>query len=395
MRASGPQLGWRLLRGRKLTQWVAWLAALGVAVGTAAMLVVLAGFNGLEGMVREAYQGMHAPYTLSPRSGQHAPIDVEALRSLPQVAGVATAVSQKALVRTDERELLVELWGVDSAFAAWSAWSAKMVRGDGDTVEQLDGLYVGTGVAEQLLVSFDLGPDPVELLWPQQGLDDVQRQLSSVRGTFAVHPQIDYSFGLMPADDLRALRPLADSGSWSYVLVWPRPDDAGEDLRNALEQAAPGWLAERPEEREKAMFQVLRSEGLATAAILGFIVLLASLGLYAASSLIILEKQGQRAMLAALGMPADRIRRAFTWSGIWLSLLGAAGGLLLGGTVVGAQAQWGLIKLGEGYVVEAYPVRWALEQSLAVLGLVVALGALLSWLAARQASSDTKLLRSA
>jgi ABC-type lipoprotein release transport system permease subunit len=35
-------LGWRLLRGRKLTQWVARLAALGVAVGTAAMLVVLA-----------------------------------------------------------------------------------------------------------------------------------------------------------------------------------------------------------------------------------------------------------------------------------------------------------------------------------------------------------------
>ena len=66
MRASGPQLGWRLLRGRKLTQWVARLAALGVAVGTAAMLVVLAGFNGLESMVRAAYEGMHAPYTLSP-----------------------------------------------------------------------------------------------------------------------------------------------------------------------------------------------------------------------------------------------------------------------------------------------------------------------------------------
>jgi hypothetical protein len=62
---------------------------------------------------------------------------------------------------------------------------------------------------------------------------------------------------------------------------------------------------------------------------------------------------------------------------------------------VGAQAQWGLLKLGEGYVVDAYPVRWALGQSVAVLGLVVALGALLSWLAARQASSDTKLLRSA
>lgn len=395
MRAGGPQLGWRLLRGRKLTQWVAWLAALGVAVGTAAMLVVLAGFNGLEGMVRAAYDGIHAPYTLSPTKGQHAQISTEALHNLPEVEGVAHVLSQKALVRTDERELLVELWGVDSAFTALSPWAATLVRGDGDSLSSLDGLYVGTGVAEQLLVSFDLGPDPVELLWPQQGLEDVQRQLGSVRGTFSVHPQVDYAYGLMPVAELRALHPLADSGALSYVLVWPKASARHLDLREVLQQAAPGWTAERPEEREKAMFQVLRSEGLATAAILGFIVLLASLGLYAASSLIILEKQGQRAMLAALGMPAERIRAAFMWSGIWLSLLGAAAGQLLGGAVVAVQARWGLLKLGEGYVVDAYPVHWDWAEALGVWGLVAGLGALLSWLASRQAGSDTKLLRSA
>ncbi|MGA1364688.1 MAG: ABC transporter permease, partial [Schleiferiaceae bacterium] len=167
MRASGPQLGWRLLRGRKLTQWVARLAALGVAVGTAAMLVVLAGFNGLESMVRAAYEGMHAPYTLSPTEGQHAPIDITALRALPEIKGLSAVVSQKALVRSAEREVLVEVWGVDSAFAQLSPWADQLVRGDGDTLKQLDGLYLGTGAADQLLVSFDLGPDPVELLWPQ------------------------------------------------------------------------------------------------------------------------------------------------------------------------------------------------------------------------------------
>ena len=120
MRASGPELGWRLLRGRKLTQWVARLAALGVAVGTAAMLVVLAGFNGLETMVRSAYDGIHAPYTLSPAQGQHALIDLDSLRAMPEVAGLSAVVSQKALVRSDKREVLVELWGVDSAFATLS-----------------------------------------------------------------------------------------------------------------------------------------------------------------------------------------------------------------------------------------------------------------------------------
>ncbi len=394
MRASGPQLGWRLLRGRKLTQWVARLAALGVAVGTAAMLVVLAGFNGLESMVRAAYEGMHAPYTLSPTEGIHREVDLEALRALPEVAGLCTVVSQKALVRSEEREVLVELWGVDSNFAALSPWAAQLVRGDGDTIAELDGLYLGTGTSGQLMVDFSRGPDPVELLWPQAGLEDFQRSFALVRGTFSIHPQIDYAFGIMPMAELRALRPLADSGQVSHVLVWPS-DGASGDLRAILATAAPGWTPERPEEREEAMFRVLRSEGLATTAILGFIVLLASLGLYAAASLIILEKQGQRAMLAALGMPADRIRAAFTWSGIWLTLIGAILGFTLGAAVVAAQAQWGLLKLGEGYVVDAYPVQWSVVQSLAVFALVVVIGGLLSWLAGRQAGSDTKLLRSA
>jgi lipoprotein-releasing system permease protein len=100
-------------------------------------------------------------------------------------------------------------------------------------------------------------------------------------------------------------------------------------------------------------------------------------------------------MLAALGMPADRIRAAFTWSGIWLTLIGAILGFTLGAAVVAAQAQWGLLKLGEGYVVDAYPVQWSVVQSIAVLALVVVIGGLLSWLAGRQAGSDTKLLRSA
>jgi len=394
VRASGPQLGWRLLRGRKLTQWVARLAALGVAVGTAAMLVVLAGFNGLESMVRAAYEGMHAPYTLSPTEGIHREVDLEALRALPEVAGLSTVVSQKALVRSEEREVLVELWGVDSNFAALSPWAAQLVRGDGDTIAELDGLYLGTGASGQLMVDFSRGPDPVELLWPQAGLEDFQRSFALVRGTFSIHPQIDYAFGIMPMAELRALRPLADSGQVSHVLVWPS-DGASGDLRAILATAAPGWTPERPEEREEAMFRVLRSEGLATTAILGFIVLLASLGLYAAASLIILEKQGQRAMLAALGMPADRIRAAFTWSGIWLTLIGAILGFTLGAAVVAAQAQWGPLKLGEGYVVDAYPVQWSVVQSLAVLALVVVIGGLLSWLAGRQAGSDTKLLRSA
>ncbi len=57
------------MRGRTLSTYVTWAAAAGVAVGTAAMIVVLSAFNGLEALVMETYASVHPDVTITSTEG--------------------------------------------------------------------------------------------------------------------------------------------------------------------------------------------------------------------------------------------------------------------------------------------------------------------------------------
>lgn len=58
------RLGGRFLKGRTLSHFVTRAAAAGVAVGTAAMVLVLSAFNGLEELVLATYKNVHPEVSL-------------------------------------------------------------------------------------------------------------------------------------------------------------------------------------------------------------------------------------------------------------------------------------------------------------------------------------------
>ena len=60
MNSSHPaKLGWRYLLGRRLSNGVTRAAAAGICVGTAAMIIVLSAFNGLESLVKSSFEEIH------------------------------------------------------------------------------------------------------------------------------------------------------------------------------------------------------------------------------------------------------------------------------------------------------------------------------------------------
>ncbi|MEY2999544.1 MAG: hypothetical protein RLZZ02_1353, partial [Bacteroidota bacterium] len=152
-------------------------------------------------------------------------------------------------------------------------------------------------------------------------------------------------------------------------------------------------LGQTPEDREAALFRVMRSEGMITTAILAFIVLLASLGLYSATVLLGMEKVQQRAILRAMGMSEAQVRRSFWWSAMWVSAIGGLVGWGLGGLLVWGQSTFGWVKLGTGYVVESYPMAFHAGQSLVVFAFVLFVGALLGWGATARLQSPLSGLR--
>ena len=63
MNSSHPaKLGWRYLLWRRLSNGVTRAASAGICVGTAAMIIVLSAFNGLESLVKSSFEEILRTY---------------------------------------------------------------------------------------------------------------------------------------------------------------------------------------------------------------------------------------------------------------------------------------------------------------------------------------------
>lgn len=84
--------------------------------------------------------------------------------------------------------------------------------------------------------------------------------------------------------------------------------------------------------------------------------LISTLNLVASLSLLILDKQHDISTMRSIGMPTATIRRAFFAEGVLISAVGIVAGLVIGFLVCFLQQHFGIIKMGENFIVKAFPV---------------------------------------
>jgi lipoprotein-releasing system permease protein len=362
------------------------------------MLVVLSAFNGLEALVMDTYASVHPDITVTSSEGSRFHLSDKTASALPDLLpnGFYRVQEQKALLRSETREVLVNIVGIPIEQWRQTPWMDSLTSAADLPFSHLNEAALGYGVGIQVGLLELSGREGFELLWPNGqpdlGLDVAShfaRQRISPTRIFRVHPQVDQNTVVV---DLESLQAWTGDTRISALHAWKVSDV--EAVQTALAKLDPTLIVQRPEDREAALFRVMKSEGLITTAILAFIVFLASLGLYSATVLLGMEKSRQRAILRAMGMSQQQVRLRFWWSGMWVSGLGGLMGLLLGGLLLAGQSYFGWVSLGSGYVVAAYPVDFSWAQALWIFAFVLLVGGLLSAWATQGLKTQLEELRS-
>ena len=109
-------------------------------------------------------------------------------------------------------------------------------------------------------------------------------------------------------------------------------------------------------EQQPIYYKVFRSERLGIYLILALIILIATLNLVASLSLLVMDKRRDTATLRSLGMERYQLRNIFRVEGIMIATIGVVAGLLVGFIICLLQQQFGLVKMGDNFVVSAFPV---------------------------------------
>lgn len=394
------RIAWRYLfskKGHNAINIVSGVSAAAVGVVTAAMVCVMSVMNGFGVMVEQLFSQFDPDIRIEATTGKSFRLDPAtpaSLSSLPSVDMLSESVEETALVYYDDKQMPVQLRGVDTAFAQLTHIDSIITDGkymvyDGAFERAVLGqglawqLGIGAHFVQGMQVYAPKRTGRVNMLRPDESFN---RETCFIAGTFAVQ-QTKYDDALMLVS-IHLARRLLDYGDDEVSALLVKVKDgvsirqAKKELRSVLGNDY--QILDRYEQ-QKDFFRILRIEKLLTALLLAFILLIATFNIIGALSMLIIDKQKDIQILSDLGADHKMIRNIFLYEGWLISALGAAVGLVAGLAICLVQEHFGILKMGSGteYVVSAYPVAVQGTDILIIAAIVLALGAVAAYIPAR------------
>ena len=395
------KIAWRYLFAKKQFNAIHIITAISsVAVGvvTAAMICVLSVMNGFGVMIEELFSQFDPDLRITAKAGKSFIINKETksqLLSIPSINLVSESITETALAYFEEKQMPVQLMGVDSVFGQLTGIENIITDGHYEVFDgAFDRAVLGQGLAWKLGIGvhFIHGIEvyapkregKVNMLRPDVNFNS---ERCFIAGTFAVNQQ-KYDENLMLVD-INLARRLLDYDTTEVTALQVGVAE-GYSIRRAKRDIATilgeGYLIQDRYEQQEDFFRILRVEKFLTTLLLVFILLIATFNGIGSLSMLIIDKQQDIRTLSHLGASNDMIREIFMLEGWMVNTLGALGGVIVGLGTCLLQEHLGLLKLGNGaeYVVSAYPVAVQPGDIAFVCIIVLILGVISSWIPARK-----------
>lgn len=331
-------VGLRYVRARQHTffvSFITWVSLAGVALGVAALIVVLSVMNGLKGELRDRLLALsaHARVVDSrPAAGADDTALAARLRTLPGVAGVAPYMDLQALAMHGSDMLPLTLRGIDTQHeSAVTDVAPLLVAGHlGDLSGGSNHLILGDALADQLGVTVG---DTVTLLVPIASADappEPRLRVYTVAGLFSAGIQDhDSTLALAALDDVRAFAPAAVGASglrmrFNDALTAPA---YMPEVRKAI---GAGYEVRDWTQDNASYFRAIRIEKTMVALIMMLIVGIAAFNIVAMLVMVVSDKRTDIAILRTLGAAPGTVLRVFITQGLVIGWCGVAAGVALG-----------------------------------------------------------------
>ncbi len=345
------------------------ISVAGMAIGTAALIIILSVFNGFNKLVSDSLGDAQPDLVVKPAAGKAFVPDDAAFSWLydqEMVHNMSSVIEEQAFISFDGKQSLARVKGVDSVFEEESPIRDHITDG-------VFSLHRGTMpravMGSALAWSMDINPRfvaPLEIYYPdREGSVSLSNPAASLRSTrvkvdglFALNAELDAELVIVPIETMRELLDYDDEVTAVEVRVKEGTTDKElQSLVTELEERLGTDYAVLDRYRQnEALYKMMRYEKLAIYMILIFIVIIIAFNIYSSLTMLIIEKKDDIGTLRSLGAPEPMTRRIFLLEGWLISLLGLVIGLILGIACVLLQQKFGIIRMPGNYIINAYPV---------------------------------------
>ena len=373
------------------------ISAVGMAIGTAALIIILSIYNGFDELVKSTLSNVEPDILITPTKGKVFIPNGETfdrIRQNPLIDEYDLILQENVFVDYDGHQGIAKAKGVDSAFEAESPLAEHITNGEFSLHKgQLPQMVVGAGLA------YKMGMNPAflasaELYFPIRdrnfSLANPAASIETVRmrpsGIFSVNQQIDDDLMIVPIEEMRKL--LGYEEEVSGVEIRLAEGSTAKDIRSAIKhiqkELGPEFKVLDRFRQNPSLYKMMRYEKAAIFLILIFVIIIIALNIFGSITMLIIEKKDDIETYRSLGATDQMLRRTFTLEGWLISLLGLAAGLVIGIGFSLAQQHFGFIKMPGSFLVNAYPVILQWQDVLATIAGVALIGYIIALLPVRR-----------
>lgn len=358
----------QLTTKKNLIHRIGLISFISIALSTMALLLVLSVFNGLEELIKSLFCSFDPDIKITLKKGKAFTLTPSLRQQITAVAGVSKVVEvleDNALLRYQDRQVIIKLKGVSEAFLHQSRLEPFIKHGNFKLKQQSESLAIlGSGVQYALSVSLANQFSMLQVFYPRNraGNSLLPQQLYTCKNikpgaVFAVEKQFDASYVIVPIDFAAALMGMGDKRTALEIQVSKR--FSMRQVQQTLKRCVPdGFQVLNSHEQQATLMQSIHLERLFVFITFSFILFVASLNIFFILSMLVLDKRKDIAVLYTLGATPQDIRHIFLIEGLLIALSGAVVGMVAAWGLSWLQQTFGLVALGaETSLVEAYPIK--------------------------------------
>ncbi|MFI8418468.1 lipoprotein-releasing ABC transporter permease subunit LolC [Serratia sp. NPDC078593] len=326
-------IGLRYMRGRasdRFGRFVSWLSTIGITLGVMALVTVLSVMNGFEKDLENNILGLMPQALITSPQGSINPqqLPASAVQSLRGVTRIAPLTTGDVVLQSARSVAVGVMLGVtpddDDPLTPFLV-NVKQQRLQPSEYN----VILGEAMAGKLGVKRG---DKLRLMVPSASQFTPMGRIPSQRifnviGTFHANSDVDeYQLLVNQQDASRLMRyPAGNITGWRLFLQQPLAVDT------LSQQTLPqGSVWKDWRERKGELFQAVRMEKNMMGLLLSLIVAVAAFNIITSLGLLVMEKQGEVAILQTLGLTRRQIMAVFMTQGASAGIIGALLGTALG-----------------------------------------------------------------
>ncbi|MFI3267790.1 MAG: FtsX-like permease family protein [Rikenellaceae bacterium] len=360
-----------------------------IAVPTAAMIIIMSVYNGLEDVLKSLYSNFDTEITITPRLGKTFDINEFPLNELSEIEGVdlfSEILEDNAMVEYRGRQTIATVRGVDDVYKEITTLDSLIVVGNGDLrLGDFDYAVLGMGVAYDLGINVALY-EPLSFYVPKTGnsgflgMSFYNKETAQPNGIFSLDEETDTKYII---SGLRFTEKLFSSeGKRSQIGIQLKTGANEEKVISQIKELlGEKFVVKNRYQQKEILYNVMNAEKQGVFLIIVMILIVASFTLVGSVIMLITDKQGANFALKAMGATDKFIKNIFIYQGLLITLGGLIVGVVLGVGMVLIQEHFGLITIdSQTILIDSYPVKLNAPDVISIILVVTGINSFIAYI---------------